>query len=143
MFEEYNIKGKWDSELEEFCFPLDEIVQKVTDFENIEDFCQKIEKQKGIEVSVPLKDGVEVIGAKDLFRVVQDIPSSNAEPIKLWLAEAGKDRIYEIHDPELIIIDAIDNYRKRGKSEEWITQKLKSIYKKNNLLSYFDMENPI
>jgi len=57
---------------------------------------------------------------KDIFRIIQSIPSPKAEPFKLWLAEVGKERIDEIIDPELTIDRALETYLKKGYSREWI-----------------------
>ena len=61
------------------------------------------------------------------MRLVQSIPSKKAEPFKIWLAQVGKERIDEAYDPEIAINRALDIYRKKGYSEEWINQRLKTI----------------
>jgi hypothetical protein len=77
------------------------------------------------------KDGkmrlTDVANTKQLLRIIQSVPSPKAEPFKLWLAEVGKERLDEIADPELAMERAINTYRKKGYSEEWITQRLKTI----------------
>ena len=55
------------------------------------------------------------------------IPSKKAEPFKLWLARVGKERIDETYDPEITINRALETYRRKGYTEEWINQRLKSI----------------
>lgn len=62
-----------------------------------------------------------------MLRLIQSIPSPNAEPFKLWLARVGYERIEETHDPELAINRALNTYRKKGYSDNWINQRLKSI----------------
>ncbi|MCJ7739758.1 hypothetical protein MUP32_00370, partial [Candidatus Microgenomates bacterium] len=62
-----------------------------------------------------------------MFRIIQSIPSPNAEPFKLWLARVGYERIEETHDPELAINRALKAYFKKGYSQNWINQRLKSI----------------
>jgi hypothetical protein len=61
--------------------------------------------------------------AKDLFRIIQSIPSPKAEPFKLWLAKVGSERIDETMDPEFSIDRAVQNYRRLGYSENWINQR--------------------
>lgn len=77
------------------------------------------------------KDGkqrlTDVLDTKGILRLIQSIPSPNAEPFKIWLAEVGNERLEEIIDPELAIIRGADFYRKKGYSEGWITQRLKAI----------------
>ncbi|MDO5815577.1 MAG: hypothetical protein Q4Q18_08050 [Methanobrevibacter sp.] len=152
MFDEYNIQAKLDKEHEEFYFPLWETISKITDCDNPKEYLENIinkERENGIEISINSRhvkndlEEIEVINAKDLFRIVQIIPSPQAEPIKLWLAEKGLEGLDEIKDPELKISKVIDEYRQKGRSEEWISQKLESINNKNRLLSFFELGNPI
>ena len=69
----------------------------------------------------------DAMDTEQILRLVQSIPSKKAEPFKLWLAKVGKERIDENYDPELAINRALNIYRKKGYSEEWINQRLKSI----------------
>ena len=62
-----------------------------------------------------------------MLRIIQSIPSPNAEPFKLWLAKVGYERIEEAADPEIAIQRAMHFYLKRGYSKEWVSQRLKSI----------------
>lgn len=65
--------------------------------------------------------------AKGLFRIIQSIPSSKAEPFKVWMAQVAKERLDQVQDPELSIEQAITDYRRLGYSEKWITQRIRSI----------------
>ena len=69
----------------------------------------------------------DVMNSEQILRLIQSIPSKKAEPFKLWLAEVGQDRIDETYDPEIAINRALETYRKKGYSEEWINQRLKTI----------------
>lgn len=62
-----------------------------------------------------------------MLRLVQSIPSPNAEPFKLWLARVGYERLEETADPELAINRALKTYLKKGYTPEWVNQRLKSI----------------
>lgn len=64
---------------------------------------------------------------EQIFRIIQSIPSKKAEPFKLWLAKVGRERIDETYDPEITINRALQTYRRKGYSESWINQRLKSI----------------
>jgi hypothetical protein len=64
---------------------------------------------------------------KDIFRIIQSIPSKKTEPLKLWLASVGKERIDETADPEKTINRAMATYLQKGYSKEWINQRLKTI----------------
>ena len=64
---------------------------------------------------------------EQLFRLIQSIPSSKAEPFKLWIAQVASERIDQIQDPELSIEQAMRDYKRLGYSDNWINQRLKSI----------------
>jgi hypothetical protein len=80
---------------------------------------------------MPVNDGkmrlTDVATRKQLLRIIQSIPSQKVEPLKQWLAQVGSERVDEIIDPEIAIERAINDYRIKGYSEEWITQRIRSI----------------
>ena len=88
------------------------------------------------------KDGkmckTDVATTKGLLRLIQSVPSSKAEPFKQWLAQIGKERLEEVADPEIAIERAINTYRKKGYSEEWITQRMRSIETRKELTAEWD-----
>jgi len=69
----------------------------------------------------------DVVDLEGMFRIIESIPSKKAEPIKLWLARLGKERIDEEYDPEITINRALESYRRKGYSDNWINQRLKAI----------------
>ena len=69
----------------------------------------------------------DVANTEQILRLIQSIPSKKAEPFKMWLAKVGKERIDETYDPEITINRALETYRRKGYSEEWINQRLKTI----------------
>ena len=69
----------------------------------------------------------DVVDLEGMFRIIESIPSKKAEPIKLWLARLGKERIDEEYDPEITINRALETYRRKGYSDDWINQRLKAI----------------
>ena len=83
------------------------------------------------------KDGksylTDTLDTKGILRLIELVPSSKAEPFKLWLAYLGKERIDEVFDPEIAIKRAIDYYRNRGYSDKWIEARLKGILDRNKL----------
>ena len=91
---------------------------------------------------MPSPDGkmrkTDVATAKQLFRIIQSIPSPNDEPFKQWLAQVGSERLDEIADPEIAIERAVATYREKGYSEEWITQKLRGIEIRKDLTAEWD-----
>ena len=93
-------------------------------------------------LKMPAKDGkmrkTDVATAKQLFRIIQSIPSPNAEAFKQWLAQVGSERLDEIADPEIAIERAVDTYREKGYGEEWITQRLRGIEIRKDLTAEWD-----
>jgi len=75
----------------------------------------------------------DVVDIEGMFRIIESIPSKNAEPIKLWLARLGKERIDEVFDPSITIERMIDNYRRKGYAEEWISKRIKWIQDRKKL----------
>lgn len=62
-----------------------------------------------------------------MFRIIESVPSKNAEPIKLWLARPWRERIDEVFDPSTTVQRAIDTYRAKEYDEEWIIKRIKGI----------------
>ena len=75
----------------------------------------------------------DVCDIKEMFRIIESIPSKNAEPIKQWLASLGKERIDETFDPSLAAERSINLYRTKGYDENWISKRLKSIQDRKEL----------
>ena len=69
----------------------------------------------------------DVVDIEGMFRIIESIPSKKAEPIKQWLAKLGSERIDEEYDPEITINRALEAYRRKGYSDDWINQRLKTI----------------
>ena len=75
--------------------------------------------------------------AKDIFRLIQSIPSPKAEPFKQWLAKVGYERMQEIADPSQSIDRARGNWQKLGRSEKWIQQRMTGQETRNKLTDYW------
>ena len=75
----------------------------------------------------------DVCDNEGMFRIIESIPSKNAEPIKQWLAHLGKERVDETFDPSIALQRAIDLYRTKGYDEEWIAKRMKSIQERKKL----------
>ena len=75
----------------------------------------------------------DVVDIEGMFRIIESIPSPNAEPIKTWLSRLGKERIDEVFDPSITVQRAIDTYRVKGYNEEWINKRVKSIQDRKKL----------
>lgn len=75
----------------------------------------------------------DVLNTKGILRLIESVPSPKAEPFKLWLASLGSERMDEVFDPEIAIKRAINYYRNRGYSDNWIESRLKGILDRNKL----------
>src|SRR5688572_4274341 len=73
----------------------------------------------------------DVMNREQLLRLIQSIPSPKVEPLKLWLAQVGAERLEETEDPELGLFRSIDrtvkDYQSAGKSDNWITARVQGI----------------
>ena len=140
MFENRNVRVVWDDETQEWYFSVVDVVEVLTDSANPSDYLKKMRKRDPAlaegwgQIVTPLS--VETAGGKQktnfatmkgVFRIIQSIPSPKAEPFKQWLAQVGAERLNQIQDPELSIEQAVADYRRKGYSEDWINQRLKSI----------------
>lgn len=144
IFEGRKIRRHWDKKAEKWYFSVVDVVQALTDqldFIKSRKYWNKLAerlRKEGSEVvtkchrlKMLAADGkmrlTDVADTETMFRIIQSIPSPNAEPFKLWLARVGYERIEETEDPEKAINRAMQTYLKKGYSREWINQRLKSI----------------
>ncbi len=90
-------------------------------------------------LKLPSPDGkmreTEVVNTEALMRIVQSIPSKNAEPFKQWLAKVGAERIEDINDPEIAIQRAIYNYRSKGHDDKWVQKRMQTVLNRKGLTS--------
>ncbi len=88
-------------------------------------------------LKLPAKDGklreTDCANVKSLFRIIQSIPSKNAEPFKQWLAQVGYDRVQEIENPELAQKRMKELFRQKGYSDEWIEKRVRGIAVRDEL----------
>ena len=141
LFEDKSVRTIWDDEKEKWYFSIIDTIRILTDSPEPRKYWSVLKarlKKEGSELTtncsqLKLKatDGkyykTDVADTEQLLRIIQSIPSKKAEPFKLWLAKVGKERIDEAYDPEITINRALETYRKKGYSEEWINQRLKTI----------------
>ena len=147
LFEGKEIRSIWDSEKEDYYFSVVDVISALTESTEPRKYWSVLKnrlKKEGSEVTTncsQLKmlapDGKirlrDAMTTKDIFRLIESIPSSKAEPFKVWLANLGRERIDEVFDPEIAIKRAINYYRKRGYSDKWIEARLKGILNRNKL----------
>lgn len=147
LFKDKGIRAKWDSKIGDYYYSIIDIIEVLTESKNPQQYWRTLKnrlKEEGNQtvtncnaLKMPAKDGkmrsTDVANTKELLRLIQSIPSPKAEPLKLWLSEVGNERIAEISDPEIAISRAIETYRKKGYSEEWISQRMRSIETRKDL----------
>ena len=75
----------------------------------------------------------DTLDTEGVFRLIQSIPSPKIEPFKMWLSRLGKERVDEVFDPEGAVNRAIDYYRKRGYSDEWIKARMNATLDRKKL----------
>ena len=141
LFEGKNVRTIWNAEQEKWYFSVVDIVGILTDSSEPRKYWSVLKtrlKKEGSELTtkcsqlkMKASDGkcykTDVADTEQILRLIQSIPSKKAEPFKLWLAKVGKERIDEAYDPEITINRALETYRRKGYSEEWINQRLKTI----------------
>lgn len=155
IFENRHIRSVWDEKKEEWYFSVVDVVAALTDSVDARHAAKYWNtlktrlKDEGSQLStncgqlkMRANDGkarlTDAATMEQLFRIIQSIPSKKAEPFKLWLAEIGRERIEETIDPELSINRAIENYRRKGYTEEWINRRVQSIRARKELTDQWD-----
>ena len=151
LFEDQAIRTAWDEENEEWYFSVVDVVSALTDAKDYDTgrkYWNKLKqrlKDEGSQLVTDCnqlklkspKDGkrykTDVANTQQLFRIIQSIPSPKAEPMKLWLAQVGRERIEETLDPERIAERLVSTYERKGYTREWINQRLQAISARKEL----------
>lgn len=79
----------------------------------------------------------DIANAETILRLVQSVPSPKAEPIKLWLAKVGYERIQEMVDPEIALNRSRELWQQHGRSQKWIKQRMLGQETRNKLTDYW------
>jgi hypothetical protein len=152
LFNTHKIRSHWDNGLETWYFSIIDVVAVLTQSQNPRKYWSVLKVRLGNEGSelatncsqlkLQASDGkfrlTDVATTEQILRLVQSIPSPNAEPFKMWLAKIGYERIEAMQDPELSIDRAMQDYIELGYSKEWINQRLKSIEVRKELTSEWE-----
>ncbi|MEW5758623.1 MAG: BRO family protein [Candidatus Omnitrophota bacterium] len=154
IFQGRKIRRIWDEKQEKWYFSVVDIVQVLTgqlDYQTARKYWNKLSqrlRKEGSEavtkchrLKLKAEDGkmrfTDLADIQTLFRVIQSVPSPKAEPIKLWLAKVGHERIQEISDPEKSLNRAREYWQKLGRSEKWIQQRMMGQETRNKLTDYW------
>ena len=154
LFEGSRIRHIYDEEKETYYFSVVDIIAILIekDYQSARKYWNKLAqrlREEGSEQTVTnchqlklqAEDGkmrkTDVADIKTIFRIIQSIPSKKAEPIKQWLAKVGQERVQEMVDPSTAIDRARETYKKLGRSEKWIQQRMTGQETRNKLTDYW------
>lgn len=154
IFEDFNIRRVFNEEKQAWYFSVVDIVAVLTDqkdFQKAKSYWSTLKgrlKREGSQVvtncdrlKLTASDGkqylTDVADVETVFRLIQSVPSPKAEPIKQWLAKVGHERLQELADPEQSLDRARENWKKLGRSEKWIQQRMMSQETRNKLTDYW------
>ena len=138
LFEGNKIRSIWNSDKEEYYFSVIDIIGALTESSDPSHYWRTLKSRmikEGNETvtncdtfKLEAKDGklrnTDTLDTKGIFRLIESVPSPKAEPMKMWLANLGKERIDEVFDPEIAGNRIINYYRKKGYNNEWIKKRL-------------------
>jgi hypothetical protein len=141
LFENKQIRTVWNEMSEKWYFSVQDVVEVLTDTVDAKDYIKKMRKRDPLlnanwgticpPVEMIAADGrkrkIQSADIKGLLRIIQSIPSPKAEPFKLWLAQVGSDRLYEIENPELATQRTRELYKLKGYPDDWIEKRMRSI----------------
>ena len=147
IFNKETIRTVWDKDEEKYFISVVDVVGVISESENPRKYWSVLKtrlKKEGNELAticsqlrLKSSDGkyynTDVCDIEGMFRIIESIPSKNAEPIKLWLAKLGSERIDETFDPSLAVQRAIDLYRTKGYDEKWIAKRIRAIQDRKEL----------
>ena len=154
VFETHNVRRVYDEATETWYFSVVDIVRVLIDqpdFQAARNYWKVLKnrlKKEGSEsvtkcnrLKLTAEDGkkylTDVADAETLLRLVQSVPSPKAEPIKLWLAKVGYERIKEMADPEIALNRSRELWEQHGRSPKWIEQRMRGQETRNKLTDYW------
>ena len=150
FFETQAIRRVYDEETETWWFSVVDIMQVLTqqpDYQAARNYWKVLKNRLVKEGSqsvtncnrlkLPAADGknylTDVATAETLLRLIQSVPSPKAEPIKLWLAKVGYERMQEMTDPSRSLDRARETWKQHGRSDKWIQQRMTGQETRNKL----------
>ncbi|MCD4780956.1 MAG: hypothetical protein K8S27_10475 [Candidatus Omnitrophica bacterium] len=154
VFENYKIRRIYDEKTEIWYFSVIDIIAVLIEqkaFKKAQSYWTTLKnrlKKEGNEsvtrcdkLKMQSSDGkfykTDVANVETILRLVQSIPSPKAEPIKLWLAKVGYERMQEMTDPEKALNRSREYWQKQGRSKKWIQQRMMGQETRNKLTDYW------
>lgn len=152
LFETTMIRTFWEDEEEKWYFCINDVVGILTDSADIPQYVKRLRSRDAELNSVwgtictphqfistdGKKHAANCTDLKGIFRIIQSIPSHKAEPFKQWMAAVAAQRIHQMQDPELGIQMSLEDYKRQGRPDAWINQRMKSIEIRNGLTDQWD-----
>ena len=148
LFNDKTIRTVWDKDEEKYYVSVVDVAGAVADSSEPRKYWNwlknKLKNEENFETSsitrqlkLKAQDGkyrmTDVVDIEGMFRLIESVPSKNAEPIKQWLAKLGSERIDEVFDPSIATQRSIDLYRAKGFDEKWITERIKGVQNRKEL----------
>jgi DNA-damage-inducible protein D len=154
VFEDYKIRRVYDENSETWYFSVVDIIQVLIqqpDYKTARKYWNKLKerlKAEGSEsvtnchqLKMEAADGkkylTDAANPETLLRLIQSVPSPKAEPIKLWLARVGYERMQDMADPARSLDRAREYWQQHGRSEKWIQQRMMGQETRNKLTDYW------
>lgn len=149
-FENTPVRRVWDTEKEQWFFAITDVVAVLSESSSPAGYIKDMRRRdkelsKGWgQIATPLymktkggRQRVNCANVEGVLRIVQSIPSKNAEPFKIWLAKVGYERLQETINPELAVDRARNHWKQSGRSEKWIEQRMRGQETRNKLTDYW------
>ena len=147
IFNNETIRTVWNKEDEKYYISVVDIVGILSESKDGRKYWNKLKqrlKEEGNQtvtnchqLKLKAQDGkyrlTDVVDIEGMFRIIESIPSKNAEPVKQWLAHLGKERINEVFNPSIGIQRLVDTYRAKGYDDSWIEKRTKGIINRKQL----------
>ena len=151
LFEQQPVRRIWDEKKEKWYFSVIDIIAILSGSERSRKYWDDLKrklKEEGSQLSEKIgqlkmqaTDGkfymTDAADTETIFRIVQTVPSPKAEPIKLWLAKVGYERVQDMADPALSLDRAREYWQKYGRGEKWIQQRMMGQETRNKLTDYW------
>lgn len=154
VFENYKIRRHYDDQNETWYFSVVDILQVLIqqpDYQTARKYWNKLKerlKKEGSEsvtnchrLKLVAADGkkylTDAADPETLLRLIQSVPSPKAEPMKLWLAKVGYERLQDMSDPARSLDRAREYWQQHGRSEKWIQQRMMGQETRNKLTDYW------
>ncbi len=151
IFEQKNIRSVYDEEKDKWYFSVVDIIEVLTESKEPRKYWSVLKtrlKREGSrltticsQLKMQAADGkfykTDALDVEGCLRLVQSVPSPKAEPVKQWLAKTGYERMKEMADPSTAIDRARETYKKLGRSEKWIQQRMMGQETRNKLTDYW------